>query len=421
MSFFKRDSSGRLGKLSRQQSKEIVSSPKSLLDSALPLATVQHPLSPFLSSTNHTSTYSCSTLTTGTSSKRYVPLKDSTPSCSRVYLSTPLSNSYINRYEQPQSAACQTNSHPCQSNLTTSKYNSEVPKSHLDPSGGLTSFQGFANCNILLNSVPTFSQESPELWFKVLEASFEEQKIFKEITRFRCTLIKLKPSHLEVVAELLRVDHPQPYTEMKKLLIQNFGASDQERYVAVTRMKLGNDKPSELLRKMKSSFYGKPLDGVLIELLRSLFLQALPSEIRLYLIGDDISLDDIAQKADAIYAELKYNSQSTCASDTKSPKLQFYETVPDQESNLYSCDVGNSTASYGNVRKPNDSTYHPNNTYYRRQPDNHYSRNSDCSPFNPNDVPEMCWYHYKYGPVKARKCHGKPCPMFPCLNNSKNV
>ena len=90
---------------------------------------------------------------------------------------------------------------------------------------------------------------------------------------------------------------------MKKLLIQNFVASDQERYVASTRMKLGDDKPSVLLRKMKSSFYGKPLDGVLIELLRSLFLQALPSEIRLCIIGDDISLDDTAQKADAIYAE----------------------------------------------------------------------------------------------------------------------
>ena len=53
-------------------------------------------------------------------------------------------------------------------------------------------------------------------------------------------------------------------------------------------MKLGSDKLSVLLRKMKSSFYGKPLDGVLVELLRSLFLQALPSEIRLYLIGDNI-------------------------------------------------------------------------------------------------------------------------------------
>ena len=419
MSFFKRDNSGRLGKLCRQQSKEIVSSSKSLLDRTLPLATVQYPSSPFLSSTNHTSTYSCSTLTTGTSNKRYVPLKDSIPSCSRLYLSTPLSNSYINKCEQPQSATCQTNSHLCQSNLTTNKYNSEVSKSRLDPSGGLTSFQGFANSSILLNSVPMFFQESPELWFKVLEASFEEQKIFSEITRFRCTLIKLKPSHLEVVAELLHMDHPQPYTEMKKLLIQNFGASDQERYVAVTRMKLGNDKPSELLPKMKSSFYGKPLDGVLIELLRSLFLQALPSEIRLYLIGDDISLDDIAQKADAIYAELKYNSQSSCASDMKSPKLQFYETVLDQESNLYSCEVVHSTASYGNVRKPNDSSYHSNNTHYRKRPDNYYSRNSDCSPFNPNDVPELCWYHYKYGPVNAKKCRGEP--MFPCLNKSKKV
>ena len=125
-------------------------------------------------------------------------------------------------------------------------------------------------------------QETPELWFKVLEASFQEQKIFGELTCFRCIFIKLKHSHLEVVAELLHMNHPQPYTEMKKLLIQNFGASDQERYVAVTRRKLGNDKPSVLLWKMKSSFYGKPLDGVLIKLLRRLFLQALPSEIRLY-------------------------------------------------------------------------------------------------------------------------------------------
>ena len=94
-----------------------------------------------------------------------------------------------------------------------------------------------------------FSQETPELWFKILEASFEEQKIFSELTRFRCTLIKLKPLHLEVVVELVHMDHPQSLTEMKKLLIQNFGVSVQERYVAVTRTKLGNDKPSVLLRK----------------------------------------------------------------------------------------------------------------------------------------------------------------------------
>ena len=217
------------------------------------------------------------------------------------------------------------------------------------------------------------------------------------------------------------MDHPQPHTEMKKLLIQNFGASGQERCVAVTRMKHGNDKPSVLLRKMKSSFYGKSLDGVLIKLLRSLLLQALPSEIRLHLIGDDIPLDNIAQKADAIYAKLKYNSQSLCASDTKSPNLLFYETAPNQKSNLYSCNVSHSAVNYGNVRKPNDGTYNSNNTHYRRRPDNYYSLNSDCSPFNPNDVRELCWYHYKYGPVKARKCHGKPCPMFPCLNESKNL
>ena len=177
---------------------------------------------------------------------------------------------------------------------------------------------------------------------------------------------------------------------MKKLLIQNFGASDQKRYGAVTAMKLGNDKPSILLQKMKSSLYGKLLDGILTKLLHSLFLQALPSEIKLYLIGDDIPLYDIAQKAGANYAELKYNMQLFCVSDTKLPVLQFYETAASQESNLYSSKVGHSAVNCGNERKPNDSRPHPNNTHYQRWPGNYYSHNSDHSPFNPNDMPVLC-------------------------------
>ena len=53
LSFFKGDDSGRLGKLSRQQSNEIVSSAKSLLDGARPLTPIQDPSLPFLSSTNN--------------------------------------------------------------------------------------------------------------------------------------------------------------------------------------------------------------------------------------------------------------------------------------------------------------------------------------------------------------------------------
>ena len=126
---------------------------------------------------------------------------------------------------------------------------------------------------------------------------------------------------------------------MKKLLNQNFSASDQEQYVAVTKFKLGNDKPSILLQKLKSLFYGKPPDGIFIKILHSLFLQALPSDIRLYQFGD------IPQKADAIYAELKYNIQSPVASHTTSPNLQFYEMAPYQESKSYSFNTGHSAVN----------------------------------------------------------------------------
>ena len=123
MSFFKCGDLSRLDKLSHQRSNQIVSSSELLLDRARQLTPIQYPSLPFLSSTNNRSTYSCSTLTTNTSNKRYVKLKDSIPSCPCVYLFTPLSNSYIHRYEQPQSVTCPTNSHPCLSHLIINKNN----------------------------------------------------------------------------------------------------------------------------------------------------------------------------------------------------------------------------------------------------------------------------------------------------------
>ena len=168
--------------------------------------------------------------------------------------------------------------------------------------------------------------------------------------------------------------HPRPYFEMKRLLTQTYGITDQPRYASLTKMTLGSDKPSTLLRKMKSTFRGKRLTNAISELLRGLFLQALPKSVKLHLVAEtNLTLDNLAIKADAIFLELFPNNISTVASP---------EFIP-------------STSSTNN------------------------SSGSDC--FNPRDVPDLCWYHLTYGPVNARKCHGKPCPMFPCLQVSKNV
>ena len=64
---------------------------------------------------------------------------------------------------------------------------------------------------------------------------------------------------------------------------------------------------------------------------------------------------------------------------------KFYETVPNQESNLYFCTVGHFAVNRGNEKKPNNGAYHSNNVHHLRWPHNYYSRNSNCSSFDSNE------------------------------------
>ena len=300
------------------------------------------------------------------SGNMHIPLSASQPTSASVRFSTPLPG-----YESEQT----TRNNNFQVNFDDSTDFHSLPRNIT------TTFPS----PIVLNNIPMFSEETPELWFKVLEAAFDEGQLFDSLSRFRYALVKLNSSQLQVIGELLYGSHEEPYKKMKKLLIDNYGTPDQQRYVMLSRMKLGNDKPSVLLRKMKSIFHGKQLNNVLIDVIRSIFLQALPSNITVHLVGDNLPLDRLAIKADAIQLELIKSSSN-----------------PFQKS---------SDATRENFRSSDDR-------YYRRPRDSSVNPNYSGS-FNPDDVPGLCWYHQRFGPVQAKKCHGKPCPMFPCLNPSK--
>ena len=88
---------------------------------------------------------------------------------------------------------------------------------------------------------------------------------------------------MEIVGDLLHGSHPRPYFEMKRLLTRTYGITYQQRYVSLTKMTLGSNKPSTLLQKMKCTFRGERLNSAMSELLRCLFLQALPLKVFNYI------------------------------------------------------------------------------------------------------------------------------------------
>ena len=118
-----------------------------------------------------------------------------------------------------------------------------------------------------------FFESSPDLWFKVVDAIFDENKVFSESSRFRLTVLKLNSNQLEIVGDLLHGSHPRLYFEMKRLLTQIYGITDQQSYVGLTKMTLGTDKPSTLLQKMKSNFREERLTNAISELLQGSLTQ----------------------------------------------------------------------------------------------------------------------------------------------------
>lgn len=63
-----------------------------------------------------------------------------------------------------------------------------------------------------------FMEETPELWFKILEVAFEEKQFFNNISWFRYALVKLNSAQLQVIGELLYKSHHQPYNKIKKII-----------------------------------------------------------------------------------------------------------------------------------------------------------------------------------------------------------
>ena len=113
-----------------------------------------------------------------------------------------------------------------------------------------------------------FFESFPNLWFKVVDATFEENKVFSESSRFRLTVLKLNSNQLEIAEDLLHGFHPRPYCEMKCLLTQTYGITDQQRYVSLINMTLDSDKPSTHLQKMKTTIRKERLTSTKSELLQ---------------------------------------------------------------------------------------------------------------------------------------------------------
>ena len=162
-------------------------------------------------------------------------------------------------------------------------------------------------------SVPQFSPSFRSVPFRRIDP-----------TKFDYVIELLAPEFaVEVRDLLLNPPDMAPYEVLKQEFIKRTSVSEQRRLPQLlTTEELGDRKPSQVLRRIQQ-LLGDKANTMDSEIMRELFLQHLPTHIRLLLTpsAGEINLDKLAQLADCIVEASSMRTIAATEADTTTSQL----------------------------------------------------------------------------------------------------
>lgn len=240
--------------------------------------------------------------------------------------------------------------------------------------------------------LPPFWPADPQVWFAQVEAQFTTRGISQQRTKFDYVIASLAPEYATEVRDLiLQPPTSEPYDTLKQQLVRRTAASEQRRLQQLfSDEELGDRKPTQLLRRMQQ-LLGDKASTMDSSFVRSLFLQRLPTNVRMVLAStpDTTDLETLAQLADKI-AEVAAPSISAVNTSQLTNELEQLRVE---------------VASLKGMITPFSQSTVPKRDRPRGLRRNH-SRSRSASP-HPSTDSSVCWYHKQFG-ERARKCT-QPC------------
>ena len=241
--------------------------------------------------------------------------------------------------------------------------------------------------------LPPFWPADPDVWFAQVEAQFNTRGITSQKTKYDYVVASLSPEYATEVRDLILTVPDHPYDTLKRQLIQRTCLPEQRRiHRLVHSLELGDHKPTQLLRRMQQLLGGSAIaaEG---PLLRELFLQRLPANVRLVLAPsiEGKSLEEIAQVADSVI-------------DIAPPHVSAI-TPPSTEVESLRAEIKELKELVSTLtprpRSPRPRSPSPSPSLRRRQ-----LRFQSPPPLSAPTT-TLCWYHRRFGD-RARNCT-PPC------------
>lgn len=244
------------------------------------------------------------------------------------------------------------------------------------------------------SKICSFWQDTPRLWFAQFEAVVANQKLSDE-SKFHLALTKLSKENVEQAGDIiLNPPDAKKYDALKIRLLAVYEESDLRRVQKLLKEQdLGEQKPSQLLRKMQTL----ARQDFPKETIQMLWMSHLPTSVRTALTVTEITdLQKLAAMADKLIETTRLAEVSEIAS---SSRQSDEPDVQDQIAKL--------TRRFEQLEKERPKGSNRSSLQGR---DNAGRRNPDW----------QCFYHYRYKD-KATKC------IHPCaykrqagVSNSKN-
>lgn len=238
--------------------------------------------------------------------------------------------------------------------------------------------------------IPEFWCDQPRLWFVQCEAILGPQKLSDE-ARFNLVVAKLGKDVIQQVSDiLLKPPETKKFDVLKERLLKAYEESEIRQFQKLlSGMELGDQKPSQLLRRMKDLAREKIPD----ETLRIMWQGHLPSSVRAVLaVSESQDLENLAAIADKIME----TSRPLQVAEVQSSTLSDSSFILAEIAKL-SLKIRDMERSRNHFKRFNNNRSRSRST----------SRARNMSRRTPDSPDWLCYYHHKFR-QRAMKCV-EPC------------
>ncbi|XP_050324436.1 uncharacterized protein LOC126755735 [Bactrocera neohumeralis] len=220
--------------------------------------------------------------------------------------------------------------------------------------------------------IPPFWHARPELWMAQVESQFIAAGITSDKTKYHTVEAAIESNVLAQISDIiLNPPNSELYTTLKNRIITQFADSEQKR-------------AKKLLQEEELGDSGSEIND---NILKSIWMSRLPSNMRLIISISNEPLDKVALLADKICE----------VSDT--PHVHVAETPDTATRNQSSIEqqLAEITKEIASIKA----------NINRRSRSRSRSRPPSRSGMQNNNSNGLCWYHHKFG-NDAKKCRS-PC------------